>query len=204
MAVKTVNNIISFFQNIVTKHYQLNDFGFGNIFEINGEIKPGFRYNLLWLVPMDSITTEQTKQRRFLVIVVGLVKKDMSNRDEVWSDCEQILDDVIKILRYDNDDYTLIGEPILNPVSEKHGDWVTGWQTEVVIETDFNSNYCDIPASDLNFNEANEESFVQIVNTDTGEVLYNRRLGETQYVQVLTDVIDTIDDNDSTIIDLIN
>jgi hypothetical protein len=181
MAVKTVNNIIELFQSISDKHYQLNDFGFGNIFEINGELKPGLRYNLLWVVPLDSVTKVQTKERRFLVMVLGLVEADLSNRNEVWSDCERILDDIVKIFRYDSDDYNLLEDPVLTPVSEKHGDWVTGWQTELVIETDFNSNYCDIPASDLNFNEVGEEQYVLILN-QSGTIIARRRPPETYSV----------------------
>lgn len=143
--IKTLNNIIQYFSDFATNHLQLNDFGFGNIFELNGEIKPGLNYNLLWVVPIDSLTTEQTKQRRFLILVLGLVKKDFSNRDEVWSDTEQILDDLIKKLRIEEEYFDLVGDPLLTPVSEKHGDWVTGWQSEIVIETEFNSQPCDIP-----------------------------------------------------------
>ncbi len=141
--------IIKLFRDISEKHYELKGFGFGNIFEIGGSIKPGLTYPLLWVVPLDSVTLEQTKQRRFLLLVVSLVQKDLSNRDNVWSDTEKTLDDIIKILRNESDDYELVGDPILNPVSEQHGDWVTGWQTEIVLQTEFNSNYCDVPADNL-------------------------------------------------------
>lgn len=142
----TLNNCISLFNNIVTSHYMLKGFGFGNLFEINGQMKPGLQYYLLWVIPLESTTTEQTKQRKFSLLTLGLVKKDLSNRDEVWSDTEQCMDDIIKILRNESDAYNLIGEPSYVSITEEHGDWVTGWQTEIVIETDLNSNYCDIPS----------------------------------------------------------
>lgn len=148
----TLNNIIALFQSISDKHYQLEGFGFGNIFEINGGIKVKDKYPLMWAVPLESIGRNQTKERIFLIIIVSLVDHDQSNRDNVWSDTESIADDVIKILREDSNDYELINEPVKFPISEKFSDWVTGWQFEVVIQTDLNSNYCDIPADGLNLN----------------------------------------------------
>lgn len=142
----TLNNIKDLFRNIVSSHYMLKGFGFGPEYEINGQMKPGIQYYLLWVSPIDSVTTAQTKQRKFSLMVVGLVKKDESNRDEVWSDTEQCLDDVIKILRLESDDYTLIGDPVATPGTLETGDGVSGWHTEIVIETDLNSNYCDIPS----------------------------------------------------------
>lgn len=145
----TLNNIIQLFQNIVTAHYNLRGFGFGNIFEINGSLKPGLNYPLLWLVPLDVTTTDQTKQSRFLVLVLDLVKKDQTNRDEVWSDTQEVILDVIKILRNESDDYNLVGDPITFPVAEQHGDWLNGWQSELTIETNLNSNYCDVPKNEI-------------------------------------------------------
>lgn len=149
--MKTLNQVIQYFREFAvgadgnSGHYQLHDFGFGNLFEINGEVKPGLAYYLLWVVPIDSITTEQTKQRRFLVIVCGLVKEDLSNRDEVWSDTEQIMDDLIKKIRFSEEDIDILGEPLMTPISEKFGDWVTGWQCEMTLETKADSNTCNIP-----------------------------------------------------------
>lgn len=156
----TLNNCIYLFKNIVSSHYMLKGFGFGNLFEINGQMKPGLQYYLLWVIPLESTTTEQTKQRKFSLLTLGLVKKDLSNRDEVWSDTEQCMDDIIKILRNESDAYNLIGEPSYVPVTEQHGDWVTGWQTEIVLETDFNSNYCDIPSDMVNSMESNSYATV--------------------------------------------
>lgn len=183
----SVKNIIQLFENISIAHYQLNGFGFGNIFEINGSIKPGLKYNLLWVVPIDSTTTEQTKQRRFQLLVVGLVKADSSNRDAVWSDTEQIWDDVIKILRNESDAYELVGEPVANPIAEKFGDWVCGWQGEVTIQTDLNSNYCDIPADGF-ASPVVVPGYGIIKNIETGEVIKTLRKGEVYYIEILDEV----------------
>jgi hypothetical protein len=142
----TFNNIKDLFKSISVAHEQLKGFGFGNEFEINGADN---EYPLLWIIPLESITNQQTRVRKFFMLVVSVGKHDQSDRDEIWSDTEQVFDDVIKILRNESDDYELLNDVIKFPVSEKYSDWVTGWQAELEIETDLNSNYCDIPKGEL-------------------------------------------------------
>lgn len=198
----TVNNVVSLFENIASAHYNIHGFGFGNIFEINGEIKPGLTYPLLWVVPVDSTTTENTQQRRFLLLVVSLVKKDLSNRNEVWSDCEQTLNDVIKILKNESDDYNLIGDPVLTPVAEKHGDWLTGWQADIVLETDFNNNYCDIPSSNISSPVA--VPGYGIIKDQHGNIVTTLRRGEVYYIEILETVQQTLGTVTPTIIQVIS
>lgn len=146
---KTFNELKALFKNIRTKHKQLKSFGFGEEHEINGAKEEDRIYPKLWIIPVDSITREQTKERTFEFLCFDLVHKDEENEDEVLSDTEQILDDIIKILINESDDYSIIGEPQLFPFTEKYMDDVTGWRTLVTVETKFNSNYCDIPTEDL-------------------------------------------------------
>ena len=141
----TYNNIITLFNNIAVAHKQLKDFGTGESWEVEGHIKPGIIYPLLWVIPISSQTTSNTQERTFTLLVMGQVKKDKSDEQEILSDCELILNDVIKIFRNESDNYDLIGEPILFPFKEDFGDWITGWRADVQIQTDLNNNYCDIP-----------------------------------------------------------
>jgi hypothetical protein len=198
----TLNNVITLFQRISSAHFILKgNFGFGNIFEINGSIKPGLNYPLLWVVPLDSITTDQTKQRRFLLLVVSLVTEDQSNRDEVWSDCEQVMDDIFKILRNESDDYELVGDPEMFPVTEKHGDWVTGWQSEIILQTEFNSNYCDIP-SDSFVSPVTVPGYGIIKDTD-GNVVKTLKKGEVYTIQILDTIEQSLDTVTPTIIQVL-
>lgn len=183
----TLNNIKGLFQSIASAHYQIQGFGFGNLFEKEGTIKPGITYKVLWVVPLESITLEQVKQRKLLLLVADQLKEDKSNRDEVWSDCEQIMDDVIKILRNESEDYELIGEPALQPVDEKHGDWIAGMQTEIVLQTQFNSNYCDIPSANIS-SPVSVPGYVQIRDLETGALVATPKNGETYYITILTTV----------------
>ncbi len=181
----TFNNIKSLFQTIVTSHDILKGFGLGNLFEINGKLKPGLTYPLMWVVPLDSVPTEQTKQRKFNVLMLDLVKKDKSNRDEVWSDMEQCMDDLVKILRNESDDYELLNEPIYFPIDEDHGDWLTGWATDIVIQTDLKSNYCDIPSDMIPTHD--NKNYVTITDQD-GNIVATPKPGEIYYVIVASGI----------------
>nr|WP_298659782.1 hypothetical protein [uncultured Flavobacterium sp.] len=199
----TVNQQIQLFQNIATAHDMIEGFGFGDMFEINGNIKDGLKYNLLWVVPLESIITEQTVQRRYRFICLGLVQKDQSNRNEVWSDTEKILSDIIKIFRNENDGYDLLGEPNLTPVQEQHGDWVAGYECTMVIETEFASNYCDIPMRGFG-SPVTQDGYGIIKNVETGEVIKTLKKGETYYITILDTIEQDLDTVTPTIIQILS
>ncbi len=141
----TYNQIITLLFNIANAHKFIKSFGHGEAWEINS--KDNFKDYILWVIPVDSTTLEQTKNRTFTLLVFKRVKKDKTDETSILSDCEQMLDDVIKIFRNESSDYDLINEPVLFPFKEEFGDWCAGWRSDLVIETQFNNNYCDIPSS---------------------------------------------------------
>jgi hypothetical protein len=136
-------------------------------------------------------------------MVLNLVKKDLTNRDEVWSDTEQIIDDVIKIFRNESDSYELIGDPVLLPVTEEHSDWVTGWQTDLVIQTEFNSNYCDIPADGFH-SPVLVPGYGVIKNIETGEVIKTVKKGEVYYIEFLDTIEQSLGNVTPTIIQVLS
>lgn len=201
----TFNNIIDLFQSIANAHYQLSGFGFGNLIEINGgkeHLKDGMSYPLMWVVPLESITKEQTRERRYLMIICKVGKHDQSDRDEIWSDMEQVFDDVIKILKMESDDYDLINDVVKFPIVEKFADWVTGWQGEVVIETELNSNYCDIPADGLN--TPVKLPGYAIVKDQYGNIITNLKPGEIYTIEVLDTIQQSLDTVSPTIIQILS
>lgn len=198
----TVNQQIQLFQNIANAHEMINDFGFGDMFQSNGEVKPGIQYNLLWVVPLDSIITEQTVQRRYRILVLGRVKKDESNLNEVWSNTEQIIGDIIKIFRNETDDYSLIGDPTLTPVYGQLADWVSGYESVLVIETEFASNYCDLPMDGF-ISPVSVPGYGVIKNIETGEVIKTLKKGETYYITILEEIEQSLETITPTVIQVL-
>ena len=141
----TYNQIITLFSNIATAHKQIKSFGHGEAWEINSD--DVFKDYILWVIPIDSTTNENTKVRTFTVLAFKKVKQDKSDETFILSDCEQILDDVIKIFINNSDNYELVNIPTLFPFKEEFGDWCAGWRADLQIQTDFANNYCDIPSN---------------------------------------------------------
>lgn len=199
----TVNNLNTLFSNIATAHKQINAYGFGEVWEIEEAMNKDFSYPMLWVVPLSSVTGEQVQTRTFRFLVFDTVSKQNTDNNyciEVWNDTELILNDIIKILRKESDSYNVVGEPLLEPFKEEFSDWVTGWRADVTIETDLNSNYCDVPASTFVSPETTTGTTVQIIDQD-GNVLATIAQGGNYVVTVFSGVRDTLTANVTTIID---
>lgn len=149
MAAKTYNQHKEFFEEIADKHFQIHSFGMGEEHEINGAAEADRKYVKMWVIPIDKITRENTIERTFEFLIFDLVQKDESNEDEVISDTDQILHDVIKILHNESDDFDVINEPQAFPFTEKYADDVSGHRAQVIIQTDRANNYCDVPTDEI-------------------------------------------------------
>lgn len=141
----TFNEQINLFDDIATAHLQIHSFAWGELWEVEGNVKPGIVYPMLYANPVSSLMPEQTVSRTWNLMVFGQVMKDKSNEQAVMSNAELILQDVIKILRNESDDYEVIGDPIMFPFKEDLGDFVAGWRADVEIQSNGRSNYCDVP-----------------------------------------------------------
>ena len=198
----TLNQQKQLFQNIATAHDMINGFGFGNLFEKNGNVKDGLEYNLLWVVPTGSTIAEQTIIRTYNLLVLGQIQKDKSNRDEVWSDCEKIASDIVKIFRNESDDYNILGEPQFLPIDESDADWLAGYGGTVTIETEFASNYCDIPMQGFG-SPVTQDGYGVIKNVETGEIIKTLKKGETYYITILDTIEQDLETITPTIIQLL-
>ena len=198
----TINNYKTLFENIAIAHKQINTNGFGEMWEIEELTNKDITYPCLFVVPIDSTTMEQTQRRTFRLLAFDMVKKgdvDNSQGTEVWSDTEQILNDIIKILRKESDSYDLIGDPLLQPFKEEFSDWATGWRTDVVIESELNSNYCDVPANGFSSPGIGTSSVV--IKDQNGNTIATVNGGGSYIVTVLSGINDTLTANVTTIID---
>src|SRR3972149_5693527 len=145
MGAITFNQHIKIFEDIAGAHLMVHSFGFGEVFEIEGALKADGNMPKMWIMPVSSTIRLQTVERTFTVLIFDLVKKDESNENEVLSDTEQIMQDVIKVPHTNSAQYGIVGEPQAFPFTERFGDDVSGWRCDVTVETEFDSNGCDIP-----------------------------------------------------------
>jgi hypothetical protein len=196
----TINQINTLFSNIASAHKQINDYGYGEPWEIEEKMNGNVKYPMLWVVPISSTTFEQVKERTFQFLIVDQVKKGDENQLEVWSDTEQILDDIIKIFKYESDTYELVNDPQLFPFKEEMTDWVSGHRAELTIRTNFAKNYCDVPAYSFVSPEYLALTTVTIKDQNNN-VLAVLNGGQSYVVTVFDTIQDTITLNVTTITD---
>lgn len=146
----TYNQIIELLSNISDAHRVISSFNSGNVWEIETELEANRNFVKLWAAPVSSTVRGNTIINRFNLLAFDLVEKGGANQNDVLSDTQQCLYDVIKVLRNNaGEQYDVTGNPQLLPFKEQFGDWVSGWRTEIDIITVYNENGCDTPIDDF-------------------------------------------------------
>ena len=139
------NSIIKLFRDIATSHKQINSFGVGDDVDAVSSGGDAPLYPRMYVTPhpfKGCVVQQNTVVWTFNVQCFDVVSRDLSNRDEVLSDTNLILQDVIRILR----EQYAIGNSTLLPFTEKHEDSVYGWSSDLSLETPLGQGVCDVPA----------------------------------------------------------
>jgi len=146
----TLNVLNEIFQNIADRHAMINDYGFGDSWEL-GALTIEY-YPLFWVTVLPSQMTSNTIVYNFRFIVGDLVHKDESNELEVQSDTIQILWDILNMMRQDYGQYEFDISPNFSqynitatPFTEAWDDEISGWYTDIQIVVPRTLGSCDIP-----------------------------------------------------------
>ncbi len=156
MKIQTVNQLISVFKDISTRHYQINGFGIGDEWEIGAskaEMHP-----VLWINPVTATMPStdngyKTFEIDFEVRVFDLVSKGETNENDVLSDCIDILKDIITEFKghpyYVNSQLNIIDDISFEAFTEEFDEEVSGWVCEISLMTPILNSFCGIPAADI-------------------------------------------------------
>ena len=169
IANKTYNNVINTLKNIGNQHDQIATVTTGDIFDINLEKMEKFA--LMHINPVNVTTGDFGLTYNFQIFIADLVSEksdwteanfqsanNLSNEQEVLSQCLQISVDIISMLRHSEHQSTQnvddINEPVyfadgqqtLEPFTERFDNLLTGWvfSLSVLVANDFSA--CIIPA----------------------------------------------------------
>ena len=155
--IQTVNQLISVFKDIATRHYQINGFGIGDDWE-NGASEEKM-HPVLWINPVTANMPEsestgyKTFEIDFEVRVFDLVSKGESNENDVLSDCIDILKDIILEFKghpyYVNSQLNIIDDISFEAFTEEFDEDVSGWVCELSLMTPILNSFCGIPAADI-------------------------------------------------------
>jgi len=144
--IKIINTI----QSLAENHADIGSFGYGFEFDIETQKESTQNYVQLFCQPINTqVNTGRntsTNDRRFRLWAYDLVRQDELNKISVWNDCEAILIDIIRQLNYGSNDYKLINNPVLIPIYGRFGENVSGYFTEISVQTSESNGNCFVPS----------------------------------------------------------
>ena len=155
--IQTVNQLISVFRDIATRHLQLRGFGIGSDWEIGAS--DAKMHPVLWINPVSANMPEsenvgyKTFEIDFEVRVFDLVDKDERNENEVLSDTVDILKDIIIEFKghpyYVNSQLNIINDITFEPFTEEFDEEVSGWVAELSMMSPVLRSWCGLPMESI-------------------------------------------------------
>lgn len=166
----TYKQIVDNIKQIVQDHYQLADFGYGQISDIkNGADDTEADYPYAFLNP-----GAHTRGERSIIYRFNLIVMDMYLDDEflqAQSDCQQYIDDILAQLKYNNVElYDININSTLTPFKERFQDVVGGMTATIDIEVPQKLDLCIAPVRPpLQFVLDAESDRVQLFRPDVSQ-----------------------------------
>jgi len=151
----TLNNIEALFESLATRHKQVNSFYNQEKFDITAVeevLYPTLVINATEIKLPKTPNGYSTKTFSIDLEVIDLVHKDEVNKQEVLSDCDQILNDIVIEFSthpvYIDAGLDLIDDVTLEPLRNAYGDQISGWATNVTLEIPNKISFCGSPLID--------------------------------------------------------
>tara|TARA_R110002020_G_scaffold17516_4_gene61435 strand:- start:3572 stop:4717 length:1146 start_codon:yes stop_codon:yes gene_type:complete len=152
----TLNQLISLYQDIGSRHKQVNDFMAVQDFNIEMDRAP--TYPLLVVNPVSANMPKSeggyTVFNTTLELqVLDLVNKDNNNRMDVMSDTQQIIADIITEFSthpyYMDNSIDTISDISFDPIRGAYGGDVDGWKISITLEHPVKLSYCSAPVENI-------------------------------------------------------
>ena len=141
----TLLNIIKLYENIASANSYIQDFTFGDIFEIDLN-ETNYALSHLSIESANYSNHELTYNLRLYVI--DLVSKDEGNENDVLSDTLQVIGDFISQFKHSTsfgateNDYRMSENVSCTPFTERFDNEVSGWTADISITVSFNASAC--------------------------------------------------------------
>ena len=152
----TYKEIINRFRQVVSDHYMLQDFGYGQLSDLKtqsqlGPEEQGVDYPYLFLLPSTSNRTQSVMNYSFNMVIMDMARGEegdvYDNYITIQSQCQQYIDDVLGQLYYaykDQPEITLTGINY-TPFKESYQDELAGMTASITIQVPTPLNDCITP-----------------------------------------------------------
>lgn len=158
----TYNNIITYFNDIATNHTLINSFHSGFLDEVDIDKMDSANFPILYVEPTTSVMGDGYLNYSFNVLVLDMVLEDLTDRNTVWTNTLQILQDVIADFRQNLalqpsgadsgkkfsyvDGQVVLEMPIsADPFTARFANLLTGWSGSFTMQVNNSNNLCDAP-----------------------------------------------------------
>ena len=157
----TYKNIIDDFNTIATNHFLINSFHSGLLDEVDINKLDQSDFPILYVEPGNTNIDKGVLTYTFTVFTMNLVKEDLSNREVVWSEMLQIMQDIIAEFRQNLSVQTandpgkkfsyIPNEVVLNlpisaePFTVRFANMLTGWSASFTMQVNNHNSLCDAP-----------------------------------------------------------
>lgn len=132
---QSLKSIYDTFEEIASIHKNINDFGKGDIFKING--RPSLKHPTLW-VDIDSSDIQNSLiVMKFRIFIMDITDQADLSEEDVHSDTLFIMQDIITLLKKK---YELIPDRYdvtTNPFHHKFNDRVAGWSSIIEVRVPY-------------------------------------------------------------------
>jgi len=211
----TLNQDIELFKNFALKHKGINSFYFGDESEADTNVE--IVYPFMNVILQGSSVTDNVVSRKYMIVISDLVNKDISNINQVLSDTERICYDVPNYLRQVSNS-KLLGafksdiNISLTDFTERNDDDVSGHYFDLTISSAVGNDGCNLPINSGNILDNNYiyvggyinqivGNFQVDIKDQNGNTIQTFYTSGTYTVEVLQQIIDTINNNTTTVID---
>ena len=158
----TYKNIIDDFNSIATNHFLINSFHSGMLDEVDIDKMDANDFPILYVEPGTTTVDTGVLTYTFTVFVMNKIKEDLTNRDEVWTEMLQVMQDIIAEFKKNLSVQTSGGDsgkkysyipnevvletPIdIEPFTVRFSNMLTGWNATLSLEVNNPNSLCDAP-----------------------------------------------------------
>ena len=158
----TFKNVIDDLSTIATNHYLLNSFHSGFLDEVDVNKLDQGDFPILYCEPGTATIDKGVLTYSFTIFVLDMLKEDLTNRNEVWTNTLQISQDIIAEFRqnlalqtsggdsgkkfsYVPDEAVLELPITTEPFTARFANILTGWSSTMSIQVNNANNLCNAP-----------------------------------------------------------